>query len=71
MPAKSRPTQLKQQRERALAERRRNKSERRSEAKARRAAAPPRRVGDEDPDIAWIRPGPQPRAEEFEESESE
>ncbi len=57
---KSRPTQLKRQRERALAEKRKDKAARRVEAKVRRAEAGPRRVGDEDPDIAGIRPGPQP-----------
>jgi hypothetical protein len=56
---KSRPTQLKRQRERAQAERRQEKAQKRLEAKARRAQTP-RRVGDEDPDIAGIRPGPQP-----------
>jgi hypothetical protein len=59
MAGKSRPTQLKRQRERALAEKRNQKAARRQEAKERRANAP-RRVGDEDPDIAGIRPGPQP-----------
>jgi hypothetical protein len=63
MPSKSRPTQLKRQRERNLAEKRSQKAARRQEAKARRAAAP-RRPGDEDPDIAGIRPGPQPRPDD-------
>jgi hypothetical protein len=63
MASKSRPTQLKRQRERNLAEKRSQKAARRQEAKARRAAAP-RRTGDEDPDIAGIRPGPQPRADD-------
>lgn len=62
---RSRPTQLKHQRERALAEKRRDKAARRQEAKARKAAAGPTRTGDEDPDIAGIRPGPQPLPEEF------
>lgn len=60
MPSKSRPTQLKRQRERNLADKRSLKAARRLEAKARRAAAPPR-GGAEDPDLAGIRPGPQPR----------
>ena len=59
MASKSRPTQLKRQRERAQAERRTQKEQRRQEAKARRASLPPR-SGDEDPDIAGIVPGPQP-----------
>ena len=55
---KSRPTQNKRQRERAQADRRQQKTERRAAAKARRDATP--RVQGEDPDIAGIRPGPQP-----------
>ena len=56
---RSRPTQLKRQRERSLAEKRTQKVAKREEAKARRAATPPRST-DEDPDIAGIEPGPQP-----------
>lgn len=59
MPNRSRPTQLKRQRERALAEKRNQKAAKRQEAKARRATSP-RQPGDEDPDIAGIRLGPQP-----------
>lgn len=57
MPNRSRPTQLKRQRERALAEKRNQKAAKRQEAKTTRA---PRQPGDEDPDIAGIRLGPQP-----------
>ena len=60
MASKSRPTQLKRQRERAQAERRTQKDLKRQENKARREAAGPRAAGDEDPDIAGIVPGPQP-----------
>jgi hypothetical protein len=70
MASKSRPTQLKRQRERAQAERRTLKEQRRQEAKARRASAPPR-SGDEDPDIAGIVPGPQPHPYDFEETTEE
>ena len=59
MASKSRPTQLKRQRERAQAERRTQKAQRREEAKARKASTP-RPSGGEDPDIAGIVPGPQP-----------
>jgi hypothetical protein len=59
MASKSRPTQLKRQRERAQAERRTQKDVKRQENKAKKAAAGPR-SGDEDPDIAGIVPGPQP-----------
>jgi hypothetical protein len=63
MARSSRPTQLKRQRERNLAEKRNMKAARRLEAKTRRAAAP-RLVGDEDPDLIGIRPGPQPRPDD-------
>ncbi|MDE3153477.1 MAG: hypothetical protein KGN76_00120 [Acidobacteriota bacterium] len=59
--ARSRPTQLKRQRERALTEKRNQKAARRIENKARRENTR-RDVGDEDPDIAGIQPGPQPPA---------
>jgi hypothetical protein len=57
---KSRPTHNKRQRERALQDQRKATAERRQAARARRAAAGPRPKGGEDPDIAGIRPGPQP-----------
>lgn len=56
----NRPTQHKRQRERAQQERRKATAERRQAAKARRAAAEPRGQDGVDPDIAGIRPGPQP-----------
>jgi hypothetical protein len=56
---KGRATQLKRQRERMLQDRRKEKAQRRQESKARRADLPAREPG-EDPDIAGIRPGPQP-----------
>lgn len=60
----TRPTQLKNQRERALAARRKEKAAARQEAKSRKGEN--RRVpGGEDPDIAGIVPGPQPIPEEF------
>jgi hypothetical protein len=49
-------TAVKLQRERALADRRREKQQRRSGPKEPSAA----QAGGEDPDIAGIRPGPQP-----------
>jgi hypothetical protein len=55
---------MKQQRQRALAEKRREKVEKRLEARARRAAAP-KTAGGEDPDLAGIVPGPQPPPEDF------
>ena len=59
MANRSRPTQLKRQRERAKAEQRNQKSARRQEVKANRAPTE-RGPGVEDPDIAGILPGPQP-----------
>ena len=56
---KARPTANKRQRERQRADRRKEKAQKRLESNARRAQAPPRQTG-EDPDIAGIRPGPQP-----------
>jgi hypothetical protein len=56
---RSRPTQLKRERERHKIERRKEKDARRAEAKARRSVDP-KRPGGEDPDIAGIVPGPQP-----------
>lgn len=55
---KSRPTQLKRQRERAQAEKRQQKTLRRQDTKGRPIAQ--RGPGVEDPDIAGIKPGPQP-----------
>jgi len=59
--ARSRPTQLKRQRERALTEKRNQKAARRIEQKSRRDGSR-RNPGEEDPDIAGIEPGPQPPA---------
>jgi hypothetical protein len=57
---------MKREREKARMERQRQKAARRQEAAARRATAPAH-TGDQDPDIAHIRPGPQPHpwADEF------
>jgi len=59
MANRARPTLQKREREKARQKKQLIKQERRQEAKARRAAAP-RHAGDEDPDLAGIRPGPQP-----------
>ena len=56
---KARPTANKRLRERQRADRRKEKAQKRLESNARRAQTP-RRVSGEDPDIAGIRPGPQP-----------
>lgn len=56
---KSRPTQLKRQRERAQAEKRQQKTARRQDTKTK-GPITQRGPGFEDPDIAGIKPGPQP-----------
>ena len=59
MANRTRPTLEKRNKERARQEKRKQKDERRLNAKVQRANSP-RPSGDEDPDIAGIRPGPQP-----------
>ena len=59
MAKKSRPTFQKRVKELARQRKREAKEARRLQTKERKAKAKPR-VGDEDPDIAGIRPGPQP-----------
>jgi hypothetical protein len=58
----SRPTAQKRAREKAQQERQKEKLQRRAEAKERKASAP-LKEGDEDPDLAGMRPGPQPPPE--------
>jgi hypothetical protein len=60
MASRPKVTQQKRARERARQERQQEKLRRRDEAKVRRANAPNVASG-EDPDIAGIVPGPQPR----------
>lgn len=64
MAKKSRPTFQKREKEKARQQKQKEKEARRVDAKERRAGAPDR-LGDEDPDIAGIRPGPQPLPEEW------
>lgn len=59
MANRSRPTLLKREREKMRMERQQQKNVRRQESKTRRSMTPARTDG-EDPDIAGIRPGPQP-----------
>ncbi|HXH26028.1 MAG TPA: hypothetical protein VNI78_12305 [Vicinamibacterales bacterium] len=58
----ARPTAAKREREKALLERRQQKAARRQDLKARKALERPRQDG-VDPDIAHIKPGPQPPAD--------
>ena len=66
----SKPTSQKRAREKARIDRQKEKEARRAEARERKAATPPR-SGSEDPDLAGIRPGPQPRPEWLEPDESD
>ena len=59
MTNRSRPTQAKRAREKALQEKRQQKAVRRQDAKERKDSSPGRGDGI-DPDIADIVPGPQP-----------
>ena len=60
MANRTKVTQQKRARERAKQERQMEKTRRREEAKVRKANEP-QQAGGEDPDIAGIVPGPQPR----------
>ena len=53
------PTFQKRAKEKARADRAKAKEQKRAETRERKANEPPR-TSDEDPDIAGIRPGPQP-----------
>jgi hypothetical protein len=59
MPKGPRPQAQKRAREKAQQERQKEKQQRRAEAKERKAKAP-QVEGGEDPDLAGMRPGPQP-----------
>ena len=62
MANRTKVTQQKRARERAKQERMQEKTRRREEVKVRKANEPATApTGDEDPDIAGIVPGPQPR----------
>ena len=62
---RSASTHAKRQREQQRAEHAKEKDERRLQRKAEKADLPPGTVAeDEDPDLAGIVPGPQPRNEE-------
>jgi hypothetical protein len=63
MANRSRPTLQKREREKARLERQRQKEQRRQETKERRSHTGPRSPGGEDPDLAGIKPGPQPLAD--------
>jgi hypothetical protein len=64
MAKKSRPTFQKREKEKARMQKQKDKESRRIESKERKKnqTTP---FGDEDPDIAGIRPGPQPLPEQW------
>jgi hypothetical protein len=68
MPKNSNPTGRKRAREKAQAERNQEKQKLRLERRERKANVGPRADG-EDPDLAGIVAGPQPRPDWFEDSE--
>lgn len=63
MAKKTRPTFQKREREKAQHQKQKDKQSRRAEAKERRLSGP--RNTEVDPDIAGIRPGPQPLPEQW------
>jgi hypothetical protein len=65
MAGTSRATFQKRQKELARQQKQRDKAARRLEIRQRKAQSGPRGVGTEDPDIAGIRPGPQPLPEQW------
>jgi hypothetical protein len=62
MAQRSRPTITKRQREQARIAKQKDKAARRAD-RARQGSSAPALPGDVDPDIADIRPGPQPLAD--------
>ena len=64
MTKKSRPTFQKREKEKARVQKRKDKENRRLETKERKTGML-NAIGDEDPDIAGIRPGPQPLPEQW------
>lgn len=62
MARNARPTAAKREREKALLERRQQKAARRLDAKERKSSTRPA-GGEDDPDIAHIKLGPQPLAD--------
>ena len=64
MAKKAKQTIQKREKEKARVMKQKNKETRRIESKQRKADIPAA-IGDEDPDIAGIRPGPQPLPEQW------
>ena len=68
MAKKSRPTFQKREKEKARIQKQKDKENRRLETKERKGNALPG-IDGEDPDIAGIRPGPQPLPEQWHDAE--
>ncbi len=68
MAQRSKATFQKQEKEREKQQKQRDKEARRLEAKRAKSERPPLE-GDEDPDIAGIKPGPQPLPEQWQDAE--
>ena len=68
MAKSTRPTANKRAREKARIDRQKEKERRRAEVREKKASAPTREAG-EDPDIAGIVAGPQPRPDWFDDEE--
>jgi hypothetical protein len=66
MANKAGPTRQKRDRERARQQKQKEKALRRLAVKQQKALTGPRKQGEEDPDIAGIRPGPQPLPPQWE-----
>ena len=66
MAKKAGPTRQKRDRERARQQKQQEKALRRLAVKQQKAHADPRPQGEADPDIAGIRPGPQPLPPQWE-----
>lgn len=71
MARNTRATSMKRAREKAQQERNKEKHAKRLENRERQGSSVAREADGEDPDIAGIRPGPQPRPEWLEELEAE
>jgi len=71
MAKSTRPTSNKRAREKAQQERQKEKQARRLEARERKGNAVATDAGGEDPDIAGIQPGPQPRPDWLQELDEE
>ena len=71
MARNTRATSMKRAREKAQQERNKEKHQKRLEAREKKGSPSSADTGGEDPDIAGIRPGPQPRPDWLEDLDAE